>query len=286
MKHVKLTCLVNDVARPGAGLREEHGLSFLIETDGGECVLFDAGGSAEVLLHNAQALDVDLANLAAMVISHAHGDHTGGMMAVLARRPGLPVYAHPDVTRERFSRRDGGMKPVGLPFDLDELAQKADLRLSADPQEVLPGVWTTGEIVERPEAEGRSAGHFARAGGPAGGRADGAPHLIADPYRDDLSLVLTLDGGAALLCGCAHAGLLNILLHVQRTFGRTPTAVIGGMHLVGADEAQLARVIEVLRSMGSPDLYPNHCTGEKAYAALSQAFDNVHPAPAGAVLTF
>jgi 7,8-dihydropterin-6-yl-methyl-4-(beta-D-ribofuranosyl)aminobenzene 5'-phosphate synthase len=279
---MKLTCLVNDVARPGVGLQEEHGLSFLIETHNEEQALFDAGGSAEALLHNAQALGVDLANLSAMVISHSHGDHTGGMMAVLARRPGLPIYAHPDVTRERFSRRGGEMKSVGLPFDLDELTQKADLRLSADPLEVLSGVWTTGEIVERPEPEGRSAGHFAR----AGERADGSPRLIPDPYRDDLSLVLMLDQGAALLCGCAHAGLLNILLHVRRTFDQTPSAVIGGTHLISADEAQLTRVIEKLRSMGPPDLYPNHCTGEKAYAALAQAFDNVYPAVAGTVLTF
>jgi 7,8-dihydropterin-6-yl-methyl-4-(beta-D-ribofuranosyl)aminobenzene 5'-phosphate synthase len=273
---MKLICLVDDAAQPHSDFRDEHGLSFLIEVEDGR-VLFDTGASGTVLLHNIEVARIDSESVSALALSHAHVDHTGGLAAFLERGPGLPVYAHSDLLRARFSRKAGRMVERGLPMSLDDLRQRADLRLSDTAQEILPGVWTTGEIVERPELEGRAPHHFVREG-------DGwAP----DPYRDDMSLVLEAQDGLVLVCGCCHAGLLNTLLHVRRVFGKDPTAVAGGTHLASADEAHLRRLVGVLRRLGPPSLYLNHCTGRKAYATLAQAFgDRVSPCPAGTVLRF
>jgi 7,8-dihydropterin-6-yl-methyl-4-(beta-D-ribofuranosyl)aminobenzene 5'-phosphate synthase len=143
--------------------------------------------------------------------------------------------------------------------------------------EILPGVWTTGEITDRAEPEGRSANHLVR----------GAEGWEPDPYRDDMALVLETDEGLVVICGCCHAGLLNTLAHVRRTFGANITAVAGGTHLLHADEAHLRRVIEVLRELRVPRLYLNHCTGLRAYVTLAQAFgDEVAPCPAGTMLSF
>lgn len=275
---MRLTCLVDNAVQPHSPFRGEHGLSFLIESKEGR-VLFDTGASGAVLLHNLGVAGVAPESISALALSHSHWDHTGGLAAFLERRPGLPIYAHPDLLRERFSRRGGGVQAKGLLLAPEVLRQRADLRLSDAPQEILPGVWTTGEITERPEPEGRSPHHFVREG------EDWAP----DPYRDDMALVLesSEEGsrGLVLVCGCCHAGLLNTLSHVRRVFGRDPVAVVGGTHLVSADEPHLRRLVEVLRRLGPPTLYLNHCTGQAAYVVLARAFgDRVAPCPAGTIL--
>ena len=90
-----------------------------------------------------------------------------------------------------------------------------------------------------------------------------------------------------MICGCCHAGLLNTLAHVRRTFGPDITTVAGGTHLLHADEAHLQRVMEVLRELDVPQLYLNHCTGQRAYVTLAQAFgEKVAPCPAGTRLNF
>ena len=277
---MKVTCVVDDAVCDHSPFWGEHGLAFLIETESGS-VLFDTGQSGTVLLHNLELLGVDPATIDALALSHAHYDHTGGLPALLEHvRSGTPLYANADLFRERFSRREGSLKSVGLPLDREALEQRLTLQLSAEPTEILPGVWTTGEITDRAEPEGRSPHHLVR--GP-GGMEGWAP----DPYRDDMALVLETEGGLVALCGCCHAGLLNTLAHVRRTFGPEIIAVAGGTHLLHADEAHLRRVIEVLRELGVPRLYLNHCTGQRAYVTLAQAFgEKVAPCPAGTRLNF
>ncbi|MBM4464152.1 MAG: MBL fold metallo-hydrolase [Chloroflexi bacterium] len=273
---MKITCIVDNAVSDHSSFWGEHGVAFLIETASGS-ILFDTGRSGTVLLHNLKLLGVEPKVINALALSHAHYDHSGGLPALLDQVAGIPLHAHPDLFRERFSRREGTLKSVGLPLERQALEERLELRLGAEPMEILPGVWTTGEITGRAEPEGRSAHHLIC--GPEGWE--------PDPYRDDMALVLETDEGLVVLYGCCHAGLLNTLAHVGRTFGADIIAVAGGTHLLSADEAHLRRVIEVLRELGVPRLYPNHCTGQRAYVTLAQAFgEKVAPCPAGTRLNF
>jgi 7,8-dihydropterin-6-yl-methyl-4-(beta-D-ribofuranosyl)aminobenzene 5'-phosphate synthase len=272
---MKVTCVVDNTVCDHSSFWGEHGLTFLIETKSG-CLLFDTGQSGTVLLHNLKLLGVEPEAINALALSHAHYDHTGGLPALLDQVAVIPLYAHPDLFRERFSRREE-VKSVGLTLEREVLEQRLTLQLSAEPMEILPGVWTTGEIADRTEPEGRSVHHLVR----------GMEGWEPDPYRDDMALVLETGEGLVVLCGCCHAGLLNTLAHVRHTFGLGITAVAGGTHLLQADEADLRHVIEVLRELGLPRLYPNHCTGQRAYVILAQAFGKmVAPCPVGTTLEF
>jgi len=273
---VKVTCLIDNSVKTRSTLWGEHGLAFLIEAEGRR-VLFDTGASGAVLVHNLLEVKTLPDSITAVALSHAHYDHTGGLSVFLELRPRLPLYAHPDLLRERFSRREEDTRSVGLRLTEPSLRSLADLHLNAAPQEILPGVWTTGEIAERPEPEGRSPHHCVRDG----------EGWAPDPYRDDIALVLDSPAGLVLVCGCCHAGLLNTLAHVQRTFGRDPAAILGGAHLGAADQAHLRRLIETLRLLGPPALFLNHCTGLTAHLALAFAFgEQIQPCPAGTVLEF
>ena len=273
----RITCVVENTVKQGSAFWGEHGLAFLLEVDQSQA-LFDTGQSGKVLLHNLTLLEESLDNVDALILSHAHNDHTGGLTTVLSQKPDLSLFASPDLFRPRFTLKEESYKSIGLSLTREEVGYMADFRPSTAPIEVLPGLWITGEIKDRPEPEGRSLYHFVAAGN----------NWQPDPYQDDMSLVLETQEGLVVICGCCHAGLLNTLAHVQRTFQKPIMAILGGTHLVSANEAQLQRVIEVLRDRyGSPRLYLNHCTGLPAYVVLTNVFgDRVSPCPVGTVLTF
>lgn len=276
-----LRCLVDNNTLNAASLRAEHGVAFSIESPTGQ-ILFDTGQSGDALVHNAVQLGLELHQMDALALSHAHYDHTGGLEAFLQKsRPDLPLYAHPDLFRERYAIKDGQTRSIGLRITQADLAQYATLHLSPEPMEILPRVWTTGEITERMEFEGRSPHHYIRSGN----------GWLPDPYRDDMALILEANFGLVVICGCCHAGLLNTLAHVRRVFNNNEiAAIVGGTHLANVDTATLQHAITILRATSAgrlPYLYLNHCTGERALVVLSQVFGGkVNQCPAGTVLRF
>lgn len=328
MADLTITCVVNDVAPPGGRLQVEHGLALWLSTPEGE-VLFDTGQSGRVLGHNLDVLGLDVAALDAVVVSHGHDDHTGGLPWLMARVGGarsetgpntgagsnearsetgpntgaglngarsetglnigagldeipqgrrLPLYGNAALLEARYKVRGDGVDFRGAPVARAELGAVFDLRLDDAPQAVVPGLWTTGVITARPHPMGTGRGHRVREG----------EAYVADPYRDDLSLVLTSAEGLVVVCGCCHAGLLNTLEHVRRTFEGPIVDILGGTHLLNLEDAALAEIAGVLRDWGTVrHLYLNHCSGERAYAVLREALGPVvQTFPAGAIAHF
>jgi 7,8-dihydropterin-6-yl-methyl-4-(beta-D-ribofuranosyl)aminobenzene 5'-phosphate synthase len=274
---IRLTCVIDNNVKPNSTFQGEHGLCFRIETDSGFLFL-DTGASPQVLSHNLDLLPPAHGSLLGLVLSHAHYDHTGGLPTILKRYPGIPIFASPHIFERRFSLREGIYRDIGMDTARQELEQAAQLQLNSQPTMITPGIWTTGEILNRHEPEGRSPRHFVR-------RED---TYIPDPYQDDMSLVLQTPKGLVVICGCCHAGLLNTLAHVSGLFPDPVQAIVGGTHLVEADDSHLQHVIDTLQdTYNRPYLYVNHCTGSEALNTLSEAFPRLtQPCPAGTVLQF
>ncbi len=272
-----ITCVVDNNAKENTRFRSEHGLSFWIKTGDGN-LIFDTGQTSAALALNLGLLGLKIQDAAALALSHAHYDHTGGLDALLSQNERLKIYAHSDIFQPRYSLREGEYRPIGIAIPQEELSQRAELHLSNAPQEIIPNLWTTGAIIERPELAGSSIHHFIRT----------AEGWQPDPYSDDLSLVLKTSKGIIVICGCCHAGLLNTLFHVENHFEGSIIAVLGGTHLISASDADLSHVISVLRDCYMPlDLYLNHCTGKRAYQALADVFGNsVKTCPAGTEMHF
>ncbi len=273
----KIICVTNNAAQLGSGMQTEHGVAFWIATD--KCnVLFDTGASAQALETNLKQLSLNVEDISALALSHAHYDHTGGIEAVLGKREGLPIFANADIFRPKYSKHDGNYDASGFARQPDDYQGRADWHLTDAPTEICDGLWTTGRIVEREFPEGRSAGHFIRKDG----------DFVPDPYLDDMSLVLKTEEGLVVICGCCHAGILNTVAHVETHFEGDIIAVLGGIHLMPAEMPMIREVISKLQETApNARFWLNHCTGDGAQKAFAETFgDRAHHFKAGESISF
>jgi 7,8-dihydropterin-6-yl-methyl-4-(beta-D-ribofuranosyl)aminobenzene 5'-phosphate synthase len=261
-KKVCLTILVENSVHT-RGLKAEHGLAVLIER-GGHRVLFDTGQS-DLVLQNAAALGCSLDALDAIVLSHGHDDHTGGLAAVCRRSPDARVFLQPAAMEAKFSANTAGSaRNIGMPEAGRQAATSAgkNLVLTRSCEEVIEGVFVTGEIPRQTDFEDVGGRFFL----------DECCQQ-PDPLEDDQALFFETPDGIVVLLGCAHAGAVNTLLHIERlTNGKRFHAVLGGMHLLNASPARLNATIEALRRWNVSRFVPMHCTGLAAVARLWEMF--------------
>ncbi len=189
----------NSVAGPG--VLAEHGLSLHIEADG-RAFVFDTGASG-VCVGNATRLGIDLSQAVPVVFSHGHYDHTGGMGALLSAWGGREVIGHPEVLAAKYSRqRSRPARAIGCPESRRRLSSLgATFRLSAEPQEIAPGVVTTGVIPRTTDFE-HIPSHFAVRRGRS---------LARDSFDDEQAVVVRTRRGLVVIVGCAHRGLINTI---------------------------------------------------------------------------
>ena len=253
--------LVENTAQ-GRGILGEHGVSFLVETGRGT-VLFDTG-QGQVLIPNAAALEVDLAKVERVVLSHGHFDHTGGLRQVLRQIGPREVLAHPEALTPKYSVRQGHVREIGMPESRQVLEQEgASFRLYEEPTEVIPGITATGCIPRTTDFEEVNARFQIGSEG----------NWQQDRLWDDQALIVQTAEGPVVVLGCAHAGLINTLLYAAELVGgRTFAGVIGGTHLVDADPNRLQRTADAVRQFDIRRIAPCHCTGFRGQVALWEAF--------------
>ena len=254
MKQVSITVLVENTAQ-GHGLLGEHGLSFWIEI-GPRRILFDAG-QTNVVSHNSGLLDIDLSSMDAMVLSHGHYDHTGGLAAIARsttrREKGVAAYAHPRALEDKYARNaDGTGRYIGMAADSrNALHTSFELRKTEAPIEVGEGLMVTGPIPRITD--------FEDTGGP----------FFKDPecrqpddLIDDQAAFLETSAGTVVILGCAHAGIVNTVTYAQEISGvERVLAILGGFHLAPAKDDEIELTIDAIQRVAPELICPLHCSG-------------------------
>ena len=255
---VFLSILVDNHAQ--SGFATEHGFAVWIEA-GGKRILFDTG-QGNALQPNLEKRRYDLGHADAVVLSHGHYDHTGGVDYVLECNPEIDVYAHLEIFRERYSLHpEQPPKEISMPSEERLVVANlpdSQLHWVAEPMLIAEGVWLTGPVPREHPLEDTGGAFFLE---PEGDRPDEIP--------DDLSIWMETPRGLLVVCGCCHSGLINTLNYIRNVSGTKEIwGVIGGFHLKHASEERLAATVEGLREINPGFLVPCHCTGDAAVEYL------------------
>ncbi len=255
---VSRVTILYDAFGDRAGLERDWGFSALIEY-GGRRILFDAGNSGEIFARNVRALHVDLRRLDFAVISHRHGDHTGGLAYLLRVNPNVTIYA----PNERFGIFGG---PIPSTIIRPDTALPSRMRYfgGAVPAELASStVWPGAHFVRIDTLTELAPGLSIVS---TVSRTPGTLELR------ELSLVLRTPDGLVVFVGCSHPGIETIL-QATRPYGDHVHEIFGGLHLVATPDAEIGRIATALRDEWRLDLIaPGHCTGEPAFDALERTF--------------
>jgi 7,8-dihydropterin-6-yl-methyl-4-(beta-D-ribofuranosyl)aminobenzene 5'-phosphate synthase len=267
---------------PGKTLVSEFGLSLHVESRRGEekrRILVDFGFTPEALVNNLDLLEIDPATLDALVLSHGHYDHFGGLVGFLQQnntklKAKLPFYVGGE---DCFCSREWTAPPVLGNFGvLDRKAlREADLTVTyaEGPALVADHAFTSGQIgltsFERPLSPSVMKIGVEDGIGCDPQRLTEAERtvFVPDQFRHEIATTFNLRGrGLVVLTSCSHRGVVNAVKQAQSVSGvRTVHAVIGGFHLAPYEEEYVRKTVISLKEIDPDYVIPMHCTGEPFY---------------------
>jgi len=222
---MKITVLCENNSRIDNYLLAEAGLSFYIELDDKK-ILFDTGYS-DVFFKNAQKLGINFNDLTDIVISHGHDDHTGGLTYMKPNKK-VRLTAHPNMFDKRAHL---GEVEYGCPISKNELEEKFTLNLTKYPFSISEKLFFLGEIESNSSKD-----------------------------VDDSALVYRTEKGLFIITGCSHSGIENIVNYAKKVLKEDRIyGILGGMHLLHMQEAEVGKISEFFSKNGVEYLAPCHC---------------------------
>ncbi len=263
----------------GAFCCANHGLSLVVTTrsaNGSHSLLFDGGPVDYAVERNGVRLGVDFGAIGAVMLSHGHFDHAGGLpraLGMIVQANGgkaVPLFLHPGMFRQRGARQpDGGVLPMDAIPTPDAWADfGADPVVIAEARTCLEGsFYISGEIPRVTPYETGLAMQVCRT-------ADGTGWEPDPLVMDERFLAVHLRGkGLVVFSACSHAGIVNVLHHARACFPDVKLhTAMGGFHLAGQTEAVIPETVRDIGGFGLDLTIPGHCSGWRALNALERAY--------------
>ena len=259
----KLTTLIENHADKEEKFMCEHGLSILIESVNQEQpfrLLMDTGQSG-LFCENAVKMGISLKNLNALLISHAHYDHAGGVKKLIEEVAIKKMY-------------------VGKDFFHGKYYEKKDT------QTIFPGVTLYRNFERTVKYEllnphffiKKEEGEYANICCVDKEISQITTDEIGDMYMndyftDEIAVALDTAKGLVVIVGCSHPGIMNILTTIERRSGKKICGVVGGTHLMEADEERLKKTITGLKERNINFIAVSHCTGEGNLEKIKEIFE-------------
>lgn len=259
MGKIRFVTLMEDTLC-GDNLFAEHGLSVYIETEKHH-LLVDTGKS-EKTWENAKAKGVDVSLVDTVILSHGHYDHSGGLVKLATLNQKADIYMRENAGGAYFSYKEGRETYIGIDKDILK----------------LPNVHLVSGNLVIDEELSLFTNVKPRRFWPKGNRRlhemkDGT--YVQDFFTHEQYCVIKYDEKKyALISGCAHNGICNILDTCKELYGTAPSIVISGFHMMQSqyakDDLEEIKLVAMELSKQNTIFYTGHCTGEVAYHILKE----------------
>lgn len=269
-------------------LHSEWGLALALEsrigTDSRQ-ILLDFGYTPNAYLNNMEILGVDGAKTQAMIASHGHFDHFGGMIGFLEKfrdkmPADLPLYIGGEdlfCVRKNATGAPGHFADWGV-LDRRDLQKHRVRVVNCEKPTVVAGhAFTTGTI-QRSSFERvlpNTMVEYARRADGIGcdipsenAKAGGKP--VQDQHVHEHGTCFNVrDRGLVVISSCGHAGIINTARQAMEVSGvKKLHAALGGFHLFPADEGYVRRTISEFKALDPEVIIPMHCSGPTIVALL------------------
>ncbi len=274
---VKVTTLIENSNEAHPELDNEFGISMYIETKEGN-ILFDTAKSGKYL-ENAKKFNIDMSKTNYMILSHAHYDHCGGVKAFYEnvksndctlcikdnffKYPGKYHYQEKPGPKLDFTDGTPGHTFIGVDFDeayLKENNIKVEY-IDTDEYKLSNQVSLFSNFDKNYEVFNPSM------------QVKTGDTYKTDEFVEEVAIAIDTNKGIVILTGCSHNGIMNIVDTIQKRTGKNIYAVVGGTHLIDADEARIQKTIQDFRDLGVEKVGVSHCTGPKAM----EMFEKIAP---------
>ena len=283
----EITVLATNIANfKGIG---EWSFSALLESEN-ESIIFDTGFDENTVLHNADLLGKDLSRVEKVILSHFHGDHTGGLIKLrktfMKENPDAfsEVYVAEGFFEQRYDE-NGNLRGFIGGFDDVKKFIKETKKLGINfnvidkPYEIANNLMLSGPVERIFEKVVVSPGFFVKENG----------QLIDDLLKDDQSLGIKTSKGWYMMSGCGHAGMMNTAHKFQAIDDNDVYGAIGGFHLYRSSDDDISKTAYSLKEFGLKQLIGGHCTGIHAARKIADiasiSRDNLSHGAIGTVIT-
>jgi 7,8-dihydropterin-6-yl-methyl-4-(beta-D-ribofuranosyl)aminobenzene 5'-phosphate synthase len=267
-------------APPRTALNGEWGLSMHAESRRGNelrNILIDFGYTPETLLNNMSILKIDPSTFDALVLSHGHYDHFGGMVGFLSANKGklkknLPFFVGGE---DCFCTREIALGQFGTLDRKAIINANLSLMMAEGPAIVADHAFTTGKIAqvssEKPLQPTREKIGVVNGFGCFPDKIPPEKNtgtFIPDDFEHEIGTNFVVKGkGLVVLTSCSHRGVINTIKQAQVASGLQKVhAVIGGFHIVPPlDDNYIRQVLATMKEINPDYLIPGHCSGERFY---------------------
>lgn len=279
------TLIENNPSANDSRLFCEHGLSLYIELPG-TTMLFDTGQSGD-FVQNAANLEKDLSIVDYILISHGHFDHSGGVCKLIETgmlNPQTKMIVGSEFFNPKYSEnKEGAVQFSGVKKKLENTLiggksysyignefQEEDIKLKGfslkrmeeDTINLTEDIIIFHHFKQSNDFEKLNTRFVVEENG----------HHQVDSFKDEISIGIKTDKGLVLIVGCSHIGIVNIMNDVLKQVDMPIYMIIGGTHLVEADEGRVDKTIEAFKKFGIKKMAVSHCTGEIAIEKLKNCF--------------